>query len=227
MGVIGSGRMVPGAASESGVTSFNTRTGVVELEASDVEALFTAEGQLLVGTGSGTGALLAKGSAGGVLTVGGAGASGLEWVVPATIAIGQQAAYNQVTSGFNTGSMSAATWTALDAGSGTSPEITLPNDGNTYRVEGQISFVSAGTAAGGLSIGLFTTAPAMLAAIEATGTASNDNPIYLCAANVTGAGQVIKFYARAVNASITASAGAAAIGTAGQGPAFIAAYRVA
>lgn len=46
---------------------------------SAVEGVFTAKGQLLAGTGSGTGDLLATGTAGQVLTVGGADASGLEW----------------------------------------------------------------------------------------------------------------------------------------------------
>ena len=47
-----------------------------------VEVGFTAAGQLYAGTGSGTGELLAKGAAGTVLTVGGADASGLEWIYP-------------------------------------------------------------------------------------------------------------------------------------------------
>jgi hypothetical protein len=46
------------------VTSFNTRTGAVTLAAADIEGLFTAAGQLFVGTGSGTGSLLAGGATG-------------------------------------------------------------------------------------------------------------------------------------------------------------------
>ena len=42
----------------SGVTSFNTRTGAVVLSAADVEALFTANNQIFLGSGSGTGALV-------------------------------------------------------------------------------------------------------------------------------------------------------------------------
>lgn len=52
------------SGSSSGVSSFNTRTGAVTLAAADVEGLYTAAGQLFVGTGSGTGALLANGTAG-------------------------------------------------------------------------------------------------------------------------------------------------------------------
>lgn len=61
------------------VASFNTRTGAVTLSAADVEGLFTAAGDIFVGTGAGTGKILPKGSATNVLTVGGADPSGLEW----------------------------------------------------------------------------------------------------------------------------------------------------
>jgi hypothetical protein len=67
----------------AGVSSFNTRTGAVVLSAADVESTFTAKGQLFAGTGSGTGDLVTTGTAGQVLTVGGADASGLEWTTPA------------------------------------------------------------------------------------------------------------------------------------------------
>lgn len=46
------------AIAASGVSSFNTRTGAVTLAAADVEALFTAAGQVFQGTGSGTGTLV-------------------------------------------------------------------------------------------------------------------------------------------------------------------------
>lgn len=46
---------------------------------------FGAKGDLFAGTGSGTGEKLGIGSAGTVLTVGGADASGLEWSAPATV----------------------------------------------------------------------------------------------------------------------------------------------
>ena len=50
---------------------------------SDVQTVFTAQGQLIVGTAPGAGELLAIGPAGDVLTVGGADPSGLEWAAPA------------------------------------------------------------------------------------------------------------------------------------------------
>jgi trimeric autotransporter adhesin len=64
------------------VNSWNGRTGTVTLSGSDVEALFSAAGQLIIGTGSGSGELLAKGTSGQVLTVGGADPSGVEWATP-------------------------------------------------------------------------------------------------------------------------------------------------
>jgi hypothetical protein len=64
------------------VNSWNGRTGAVTLSGSDVEALFSAAGQLLVGTGSGSGELLAVGTSGQVLTVGGLDPSGIEWSTP-------------------------------------------------------------------------------------------------------------------------------------------------
>jgi hypothetical protein len=77
--------VVPGdGGGGSGVSSFNGRTGVVTLVVADVEALFTVAGQLFVGTGNGTGERLGIGTAGQVLTVGGADPSGLEWATPAT-----------------------------------------------------------------------------------------------------------------------------------------------
>ena len=46
-----------GGGGGSGVSSWNTRTGAVTLAAADVEGLFTATGQVFVGTGVGTGVL--------------------------------------------------------------------------------------------------------------------------------------------------------------------------
>ena len=68
-----------GGSSGGGVSSFNTRTGAVVYDLADAETVYTAAGQLLAGTGSGTGDLLGVGTAGQVLTVGGTDPSGLEW----------------------------------------------------------------------------------------------------------------------------------------------------
>ena len=57
--------------------------GGASVTAAQIEATFGAQGQLFAGTGVGTGETLAKGTAGQVLTVGGADPSGLEWSNPA------------------------------------------------------------------------------------------------------------------------------------------------
>ena len=59
----------------------------VIIGAPNVGAQFGAAGQLLAGTGPGTGKQLAVGSNGQVLTVGGADPSGLEWSNPANLAL--------------------------------------------------------------------------------------------------------------------------------------------
>src|ERR1035437_407642 len=63
---------------------------------SDVQTVFTAQGQLIAGTAPGAGELLTIGAAGEVLTVGGADPSGLEWAAaqtgpPATTVTGPDA----------------------------------------------------------------------------------------------------------------------------------------
>lgn len=62
-----------------GVTSYNGRQGAITVGTADVSTPFTAAGQIVVGTGVGTGELLPIGSPGTVLTVGGADPSGLQW----------------------------------------------------------------------------------------------------------------------------------------------------
>lgn len=47
----------------AGVASFNTRTGAVVLEASDIEATFANDNEIFIGTGNGSGTLLNMGSA--------------------------------------------------------------------------------------------------------------------------------------------------------------------
>jgi hypothetical protein len=63
----------------SGVTSFDTRTGDVSLLFSDVETLFEAAGELIVGTGTGTAELLPPGTSGDVLVAPMGNPSDLEW----------------------------------------------------------------------------------------------------------------------------------------------------
>jgi hypothetical protein len=62
-----------GSVVGAGVTTFNGRAGSITLASSDVEGLFASAGQLFVGTGAGTGELLASGAASYVLTSGGPG----------------------------------------------------------------------------------------------------------------------------------------------------------
>ena len=86
----GGGGGVSAAAIEATFTAANqiykgTGAGVGALQdfGTVLNFQFAAAGQLFVGTGLGTGEKLAIGSAGTVLTVGGADPSGLEWAAPA------------------------------------------------------------------------------------------------------------------------------------------------
>ena len=112
-----------GGSSGGGVSSFNARTGAVVYDLADAETVFTAAGELLAGTGSGTGDLLGIGTAGQVLTVGGADPSGLEWATPAGGGTGVEsymtanlvmtsAVYNNLTSV----SLAAGTWLVIGRG---------------------------------------------------------------------------------------------------------------
>ena len=74
-----SGKLADAKHVHAGVTSFNTRKGIVTLSLADVVSTFTAVGQLFAGTGNGTGELLGSGASGSVLTVGGADPTGLQW----------------------------------------------------------------------------------------------------------------------------------------------------
>lgn len=73
---------ISSVAAQAGNTGLAADAGHVHLGASTApppSAVFTAAGQILVGTGFETGELLSPGAAGSVLTVGGGDASGLEW----------------------------------------------------------------------------------------------------------------------------------------------------
>ena len=83
---IGGGGSVTAAAIEATFTAANqiykgtgSGTGALQDFGTVLNFQFAAAGQLFVGTGAGTGEKLAIGSAGQVLTVGGADPSGLEW----------------------------------------------------------------------------------------------------------------------------------------------------
>lgn len=65
-----------------GVRSFNSRSGAVSLQVSDLNTLFSQQGQLVVGTGSNASALLPIGASGTILTVGTGNTTGLVWATP-------------------------------------------------------------------------------------------------------------------------------------------------
>ena len=67
----------PAAGSVIQASSATAAAWVTMLAAA--EKMFTAKGDILVGTGAATGAILPLGSATDQLTVGGAGATGVEW----------------------------------------------------------------------------------------------------------------------------------------------------
>jgi hypothetical protein len=101
--------------SSAGVISFNTRTGAVVLTAADIEALFTAQGQLFAGSGSGTGGLVTVGADGTVLTASAAATDGMVWQYPPlTNAAGHLATDYDLTTNLatflTTASLAAGTW---------------------------------------------------------------------------------------------------------------------
>jgi hypothetical protein len=65
------GTWAPIGFTSAGVSSFDTRTGAVVFNLADAESIFTGADELLVGTGAGTGALLALGSARVYMSTGG------------------------------------------------------------------------------------------------------------------------------------------------------------
>ena len=112
-----------GGSSGGGVSSFNTRTGAVVYDLADAETVYTVAGELLAGSGPGAGDLLGIGTAGQVLTVGGADPSGLEWATPAGGGTGVEsymtanlvmtsAVYNNLTAV----SLAAGTWLVIGRG---------------------------------------------------------------------------------------------------------------
>lgn len=95
---------------------------------------FASAGQLIVGTGAGTGELLATGTAGQVLTVGGADPSGLQWALPSPATHAGSAqnvaiAQTGTTDLLSTASLAAGTWivnfTASVSGSSTNPMTSI------------------------------------------------------------------------------------------------------
>jgi collagen type VII alpha len=140
--------------------------------------------------------------------------------------IGQQLAFNQVTSNYTNAPTSTSTWYSAANTSGTTPSITLPNDANTYRVEFLVTYISP-SVAGEIWFGVGTSTTNVLAAHQTQCGAGL--PCYqgtsLVIPNLTGSGQTISVYSASVVGSntITFAAGA---GPGAITPSSLAAYRV-
>lgn len=155
----------------SGVTTFMTRNGAVTLSAADVESILTAAGQLIVGTGSGTGELLAKGSAGTVLAVGGADASGLEWFNGPTGAVINTSQSTGSTAYTDLGTVGPA----VTLTTGTSAIVTLGGtlSNNTQNDYATMSFAVSGATTLAASTALAVSSPALTDPAGTTVTYSN------------------------------------------------------
>ncbi len=105
--------------------------------------------------------------------------------------IGSQVAYAKITSTV-TQVLGAGTWTAV-AGS---PSITLPNDGNTYRIDLTGPAAQISTAAN-VRIAIGTSTSALLAESYQNygGGATNYYTTNIVAQKVTGSGQTVSVYA--------------------------------
>ena len=116
----------------------------LSVTAAAIEATFTAAGQLYVGTGSGTGELLAKGTAGQVLQVGGSDPSGLEWGAGAAVVARVHMA--TTTGGISAGTAIPFDTVDYDSASGWSAsthKYTVPNTGY-YKVACTLAANSSG-----------------------------------------------------------------------------------
>ena len=166
--------------------------GSPSLNAASVEASFTAAGQLFAGTGSGSGEQLAKGSAGQVLTVGGADASGLEWapqygvanLKPTADQTGNYVAnpgdlVESTSDGQMTVPNTAGVVTAVKQQAGGAATVILPSGGH---IDGQTS-VQLGTPGSalvllgdGTNVEIIGSAPGQWTSFTPTWTGTSTNP---------------------------------------------------
>jgi hypothetical protein len=135
-----------------------------------------------------------------------------------TIPIGKQAAYSKITASV-TQSITSATWTAVSG----APSITLPNDGNTYKVEFTVENIEASVGAN-VWIALGTGAgTSTIFGLTETNCSAASTPYYGCCniQSITGSGQVITVYGY-TSATLTLTLTAFSYA-----PCELAAYRVA
>ena len=131
---------------------------------------------------------------------------GTNWVLLAdgsagAVQIGQQAAFNSVTSNYTAQPTGTSSWLQADTTSGTAPSITLPNDGKTYRVEFTASYWKAGTLNDTCAIGLGVDATHVVAA--STMFVNNIGSVLpnVVIPQVVGSGQTIKVFTANVTGS--------------------------
>jgi hypothetical protein len=135
-----------------------------------------------------------------------------------TIPIGKQAAYSKITASV-TQSITLATWTAISG----APSITLPNDGNTYKVEFTVDNIQASVAAN-CYIALGTAAAtASIFGLTEINASISATPYYGCCniQSITGSGQTLLVIGY-TSATLTLTLSAFTYG-----PCELAAYRVA
>jgi len=171
------------------VGSLNGRNGAVTLASADVTNLFTAAGNLYVGTGSNTGEQLAVGAAGTVLSVGGSDPSGLEWIYPALTNAsghlgGDYSPTGSLATFLTTASLAAGTWlvtfgTSVTPGTSAGVEIQVAAGTATSTFEGKLSMELSATSTstqfleGTMSVIATVTAPGTLVfQAKRTGVAS-------------------------------------------------------
>jgi hypothetical protein len=161
-------------------------------------------------------------------TVSGAGTAAGTWVT--NFGIGAQVAYNAVTTNCTNTTATGGTLASCDHTSGTSPTVTLPNDGGTYNLETQAPYFTSSTSADEVFIAIYDTTNSQVlagtiwagAGISTVGTGFPA----LKAGSVTGAGQVVKVYTCSATSTRTITIGAGSGGAGIASPFWLAATKV-
>jgi hypothetical protein len=140
--------------------------------------------------------------------------SGTSWLVPT----GTQAAYAEITSTVTQVVSSATTWTAFTG----TPSITLPNDGNTYRIALTSPYIETTSGTSQVLVGIGTSTSAILAYGGANvGATSTTVQMRVELQKITGSGQTVNVYVYCYSACTVA------IEAFTNAPCELAAYRVA